>query len=321
MINKNKLGLLFNASVVTTGVSTALLCISFIRSFDAQSGYFTEGIFPLAFNIFFVIQIVLALASFFALPRKAILATPDDASKRASLFALVGVTLVLFSTLGLVLNIQSSGTIDVISCIGSCGFGSYLLIIALKRSFELKTAKLVFLYSSILFPISSYMMNNSNYARHINSVENTLTIVFLVSFLLYLIYEGRRIVTGTHARLHFPVMLLTGSVGITLSVAYTIAYIADAVHEEYRLFDMLLILLICIYILIEAMRFFVEGRAHSKLEWEMMREPQVEPEQGGEIASNEINAEIESVTNADTTAETDTDVEDSAAEDGAAEKI
>ena len=301
--------LVYNATLITTAVNTVLLCISFITSFDAQSGYFTEGLYPTAFAIFFIFQIIVSLASVLALPRHRILATPNELDVKNMTFALIGTALVLLSALRLVLNVSHASTIDTLSCLGSSAFGIYLLIIALKKSYELKIAKQISLYLTILFPVSIFLVNNSNYNRHINSVENTLTIVFLVSFLCYLICEGRRLLLGTHTIWHFPSMLLTFSTGATLSASYIAAYLSDAVHEDFRFFDMLLILLICIYILIEAKRFLTEHTAHTKEEWDIIHQPK-QIEEIEVVAETDVVEETEEISSAEATVEFEPDPTD-----------
>ena len=112
--------------------------------------------------------------------------------------------------------------------------------------------------------------------RHSNSVENLLTSIFAISFLIYILYEGKRIFTGEHSRWHFASMLLALHTGLTLSVSYFMAYGFGAVDERSRFRQIVLILIISLFIETELVRFITQAESHTKEEWEGIEAPEQE---------------------------------------------
>ena len=258
---KSRINIFFNSVLIVCGMSALILTIAFATSFDAKTGYFDNGVFPQAFAVFLVVQVIVALTSAIALPRRSALKTYDDLETEGPLFIVIGIILIVLSVFGVLLGSDEGEKYSLLPKIGTALFGLYVFIVGLQRSYEYRFIKLITLYLSILFPVSIFLNNNLNYGRHINSVENLLTTAFIISYLFYVICEGRRITHGTHSRWHFTAMAIAFSTGASFSAAYMLSYIFGVVNESQRAFEMLIIFFICSYIYIEAKRFMNEAVA------------------------------------------------------------
>lgn len=242
-------------------MSALILILAFLTSFDAESGYFENGILPQAFTVFLVIQAIVALLCASAFPGDHLLKTPDEIEDENPLIAIIGTVLIILAMAGTLFNLRSVEIYSLLPQAGICFFGLHLLTVAIGRSYEYRFLKLITLYLSILFPVTMFLDNNSYYGRHINSVENLLTSASIIAFLLYIICEGRRIALGVHSRWHLSSMAIAFSTGMSFSVAYILSYLLGAVNEDERAFEMLIVLFICAYIFIEAKRFVREVEA------------------------------------------------------------
>ena len=136
--------------------------------------------------------------------------------------------------------------------------------IFLKLHLRLGKIESVFLFFSIAFPLSVGIGNSRNYYHHINSIENVLTVLFCISFLIYVLYEAKRICTGHHSELHFPSMLLTYISGMTLSVSYVFFFMIQNAAEGQRFYQMIMIFAISIHMLFELNRFIATATPQSK---------------------------------------------------------
>ena len=272
MNNKQKIRLFYTSTLILTAIISIALALSFLTSFDSQSGYFKGGPLPMIFNVLSITQLALSLVCGFSLPKSFIYKTPDEIPKATGV-ALIGTALILLSTFNLLFENGMKSTVALIGCIGICSFGIYLLALSLTKSHKYNPLKQILIYLSAFLTISIFSKNNSNFTRHLNSVENTLCIIFFTAFLIYLLYEGRKLVNGTHSRFHLPAMMFASSTGISFSVAYIIAYLFGAVNESHRMFDAAAILLICIYILMEGKRFVSTVDVYSPIEWEELNTP------------------------------------------------
>lgn len=268
---KSRINIFFNSVLIVCAMSALILIIAFATSFDSKNGYFDNGVFPQAFAVFLIVQAIVALASAVALPSRSAFKTSDDLETESPLFILIGIILIVLSAFGALLGSDEGEKYALLPHIGTALFGLYVFIVGLYRSYEYKFIKLITLYLSIIFPVSIFLNNNLNYGRHINSVENLLTTAFVISFLFYVICEGRRITHGTHSRWHFSSMAITFSTGVSFSAAYMLSYIFGVVNESQRAYEMLMIFFICSYIYIEAKRFMNEAVASP------LPEPKPEP--------------------------------------------
>ena len=118
--------------------------------------------------------------------------------------------------------------------------------------------------------------NNTNYLRHMNSVENTLTTVFALSFMSYILYEAKRIHEGAHSRWHFGLMLLTFHSGFSFSISYIIAFLTKSVDEPQRFLQLIPMLLVSIFVGFEIIRFKNEAESHTQDEWDEIEKPNEE---------------------------------------------
>lgn len=272
MNNKRKIQLFYISALILTLIMSIALTLAFLTSFDAKSGYFEGGPLPVIFNILLIVQLALSLTCAFALPRNFILKTPNEISKTTG-SALIGTALILLSTFNVIFGNNTNTTLSLLLCIGIYSFGIYLLALSLTKSHKYNLLKQICIYLSSFLTISIFSKNNSDFNRHINSVENTLCTIFFVGFVIYLLYEGRRLVNGTHSRFHLPAMMFASSTGASFSIAYIIAYMFGSVGESHRMIDAAVIFLICIYILMEGKRFVSTVEAYSPEELEELNTP------------------------------------------------
>ena len=178
---------------------------------------------------------------------------------------------------------------DVFLAAGSLGVGAFLLFIMLcsaKSGYNKSSLKVLLLYLSAIFPLSMVFANDTNYLRHMNSVENTLTVVFSLSFMSYILYEAKRIHEGVHSRWHFGTMLLTVHSGFAFSSAYIVAYLTKSVDELQRFLQMIPVLFISLFVGFKLFRFIKEAEAHTQEEWDEIEK------QDEEIVEEEITEEI-----------------------------
>ena len=278
MTNQKRIEAFHILSIILTSFSMIFLTLAFCLSFDAAEGYLTRGLFTDAFMVFLGIQIIVPFVCALAIPSGKVATTDNDLDRRAIPTAIVGVVLVLISMLGIILNDSHTADLTLIIASGSCCFGIYLLIMSVRGGYKFSLAKLICLYLSVLLPFGIHLGNNSNYLRHINSIENILTSIFSVSFLLYILYEAKRLYKGVHSRMHLLAMMLTFSTGLSFSAPYIVASIFGLTNDMIKMHEALIILFISIYVIIEQKRFVHEYELVSKCELEAKQneEPNVE---------------------------------------------
>lgn len=249
MIKKLSFKTVYRLLATFTTVSTVLLFILFTAFFDPDSGYFDTSVSATVSKIFFAISSVLC----FGISLTPAFISESDAEEKLppNSYAMTQVTAAVAIILGAAqialtsLNVISSAPKAYQLCgLGCIAFGAYLLL-ARKRKFSTSSVVgLILLAISCALPIGAIIGNNSTYTRHINSVENTLTVVFAIFFMLYILYE-EKFIRGTASRFYTASALLASSSGITFSVAYIGAYLFGAVHESARFVQMILILAVC----------------------------------------------------------------------------
>lgn len=260
------------ASLVTVA-SIILLTLSFTNSFDALNGYFNSGILPILFWIAFITGIVISLVSAFAIRKNEIIKTEDPVSDHKLIYILFAAALAICALLFNILTISNYFTLMIV---GVCAFALFIMLCAAKDGYKYSHLKLLFLLLSVLFPLLMTFDNNAVMDRHSNSVENTLTSIFSIAFLIYILYEGNRIFKGEHSRWHFASMLLVSHTGLTFSVSYVAAYIIGSVYETQRLYQVVIMLIISAFVELELLRFVSRSESRTKEEWEALETPQEE---------------------------------------------
>lgn len=258
-----------------TVLATVLLFLCFTFSFDASNGYLVSGPSTTVFFIVYGAGVIVSVASIFLSNEFEYLKTPNETEHRSKMYFTASATAcalfgaLVFSLTSSVVDAQSF----VLSGIGLLCFGLYVAF-TIFLGYKFNVIKLVFLFFSIAFPVSVGIGNSRNYYHHINSIENVLTVLFCISFLIYILYEAKRICTGRHSELHFPAMLLTSMSGITLSVSYVFFFMLNGTAEGQRFYQMIMIFAISLHILFEMNRFIATAAPQSKYNKAPVRESQ-----------------------------------------------
>ena len=263
---------LYKANSLITIISTLLLILSLVMSFDEINGYFEGGIFPVLFWISFVLGIALSVASVLLMPQKEIIKTDVSLGKAKNTYIALAAILAIEA---IVFNLFSTSKYFTIAIAGICFFVLFIAL-CVASGYKYSHIKILALLLSALFPVLINMENGLVMNRHSNSVENLLTSIFAISFLMYLLYEGKLLFTGEHSKWHFASMLLASHTGLTLSVSYFMAYGFAAVDERSRLYQITLILIISLFIKTELVRFTTQAESHTKEEWDGIEAPEQE---------------------------------------------
>ncbi len=241
-----------------TFLSTFFLTLCLVLFLEPNEGYFAvgEGV-PLraAFAAVYLLGLALCVVCGFLTPRgKAQQAENAVSGSHKLRFTLAGTLIVLLGTLEILLNLEHSVEISLIVGVGACLYGLYMLLVGARSGFEARVPTVLCLYLGVCMPLGISLGNTSNYYRHINSVENDLSTVFCISFMIYILYEGNRLTSGAHSRFHLSAMLATLHSGVSLAVAYILAYLSGTANETSRLYQMFLVLAVCIAVVLELAR-------------------------------------------------------------------
>ena len=250
---------------IITITSTLLLLFAFAFSFDTNSGYLLPGPLTTLFFVSYIIGVIVSFSPVFFANEFEHLDTPNTIAYKSKMYYTVSaVSSTLFGILvfSLTHNVENVDTF-IASGIGLVFFGLFITS-TLLFGYDFNIVKIIFLFGSMAFPLSIGLGNNKNYYHHINSIENILTVLFCISFLIYILYEAKRICTGRHSELHFPAMLLTYMSGMSLSLAYVFAFLFQNVNEGYRFYQMIMIFSISIHMIFESNRFMASATPKSK---------------------------------------------------------
>lgn len=241
-----------------TFLSTFFLTLCLVLFLEPNEGYFATGKgvpLRIAFAAVYLLGLALCVVCGFLTPRGKAQQTENTVSGSHKLrFTFVGTLTVLLGALEILLNLEHSTEISLIVGVGACLYGLYMLLVGARSGFEARIPTVLCLYLGALMPLGISLGNTSNYYRHINSVENDLSTVFCISFMIYILYEGNRLTSGTHSRFHLSAMLATLHSGVSLAVAYILAYLSGTANETSRLYQMLLVLAACIAVAVELAR-------------------------------------------------------------------
>ena len=261
---------IYTAITLVTLLSIILLTLSFMLSFDSKNGYFTKGIFPILFNVAFVLGALLSLAVPFLLKKGQVIKSNASIDREKPIY-IAFISLLIICVVAF--NFFTLSKYFVIAIMGVCFFAFFLLLCVMKGGYAYSHLKIIFLLLTALFPVLLTMGNDMQIYRHSNSLENKLAAVFAISFLIYILYEGKRLFTGEHSKWHFASMLLASHTGLSLSVSYLIAFALGGVNEETRLYQIIVILAISSFIEYELVRFIKKSESHTKEEWDEIEAP------------------------------------------------
>ena len=273
MNSNKKTNLVLKITLILTILSTLALIFSFRWCFNSASGYFVISAPPIVFWVTYIGGIICSVIATLLIDKKQIIKTPSEVGKMQ--LPLIILACMLTVTV-LLCNILFDNELLIFGNLGIYAFVIYTLLCSLKGGYRPGAAKILLLYASILFPVSMEIINSTNYTRHINSVENTLATLFEIFFMLYILYEAKRIHTGEHSRWHLGTMLLAVHSGLSYSIAYVVAYLTKSVDEPIRLFHTTLILLISLLIEFELLRFVKKSEFHTQEEWNTINNPNEE---------------------------------------------
>ena len=274
---KARIKTIYTISTAATLISTILLTLSFLFSFDEINGYFEGGALPVLFWIGYILGIVLPFISVFLLPKNEIIKTDVSLGKSKNTYIALAVILAIET---IIFNLFSTSKYFTIAIAGICFFVLFIAL-CITSGYKYSRLKILALLLSVLFPVLINMENGLVMNRHSNSVENLLTSIFAISFLMYLLYEGKLLFTGEHSKWHFASMLLASHTGLTLSLSYLLAYSFGAANEKTRLSQIILILFFSLFVHTELFRFITQSESHTQEEWE-----------GFEISDEESTQEI-----------------------------
>ena len=278
---KHRIKIVHRTISLLTLLATALLLVSFISSFDMINGYFIDGVFPTLFKLSFVIGIVLSLTCISSFKKQEIIKSNNETSKPKYTYIALAVALVVAASIfyTITTSVYSNLILLGVDC-----FALFILFGAISKEDEYYHIKLICLLLSALFPLPIVIDNNSVMYRHSNSVENTLMSIFAIAFLIYILYEGKRLFAGEHSRWHFASMLFVTHVGFSISVSYIMVYLMGVATEKTRFLQMILVFIVSLFIEIELIRFTKVAESHTKEEWDEIEAPE-------EIITEEIISE------------------------------
>ncbi len=255
---------------IITALATLMLLLCFGYSFDAQNGYLNKSPLTGAFTVTFIIGVAVSFVSVFLQSEFDVLETPSTLNTQNKwYYILAGLSALFVGVLGFVATEDaSSNKILYVTGAGILMFGLYIASLFSPSGYSFKIPKLILLFLSISLPVALALANSTNYYHHINSIENKLTIVFAVFFLIYILFEAKRICLGYHSGWHMMSMFLVSMSGLSLSCAYLVAFTFDVVTEGHRFYQMLVILASSAFVQLELYRTLSTLTPKSKVNWD-----------------------------------------------------
>ena len=272
---------------VLTAISALLLFLSFLFAFDAQNGYFTDAALPKIFIIVYAVGIIICLATIFAANKDRIIKTKCEQNSNVS-YAIIGLITIFLGIFDVLFNKSAHESVTMMTGVGTCAFGMYFLLRALKKDLP-RHLLLVCLFFSAALPLGIAMSNNSNYYRHINSVENSLCAIASASLMLYILYEGKSLFEERMPRARVSSMLLSSFCSLSFATPYFLAFLVGGVYEEYRFKQMLPVIIICILINLQIVAFINSAEAHTEQKWEELEREESEIAEEAFEKENEKN--------------------------------
>ena len=289
---KNKIKLSTYISIALTAISTLILTIALIWCFEFDKGYFAQGVSPTLFSIVYFLGVAFSVAAALTIDKKTIIHTSNEPGTIQIPQIIMAIAMTICILIGI---LMFTSLMLIWSFYGAFAFVIYVLICAAKSGYKSSAAKIFLVYASALFPVTTMLLNNANYMRHVNSVENILFAVFSMAFMSYILYEAKRLYDGTHSRWHFFSMLATLHTGISLSVAYIIAHYKNNFGDNTRFYQMIIVLIISIIVALELVRFVNNANFYSKEEWDEINNPPQDFETEGTEIEETTPEEIETI--------------------------
>lgn len=257
--------------IAITVLTSVFLSLAFFRSFDINTGFFIKGSIDVTvFFALYVLGFICCLAGALLFPKKTVTKSDDELSNSHKIiFALLGTLTILYGTISYFVSSEAYmlDTIPLIASVGIYGFGGYLLLISVMNGYKFSNFKLLCLILSIGLPAAMHITNNSNLAKPLGAPDNELVSIFATVFLIYIIYEGRRVHTGIHYRMHLVSASLVFFTGFATSSAYVLAFLSQKVYDESKFYQMIAVLLISLASLVELFRFSTHAVVHTEEEW------------------------------------------------------
>lgn len=250
---KSKLKTITNVILIMTAICALLLSLCFFLSFEEALGYFDGGtVLPSLLKAFYIIVVLyIVISGYIYIKCKKTTAQRSPLPPHLKAISLsVGALSVIYAVCGFVLDMISKTNTSYrsMALLGALAFGGFLIFVAAKDGFEYHSTKLLLICFAVFFPFGMTIKNLFYLERPSNSVENVLSVCFAVSFLFYILNEGKRIMNGIVGRSYFVSVLLSLFSSATLSVSYIAAYIGGAVNEADRFREMLLCLALSVYL-------------------------------------------------------------------------
>lgn len=281
--------LFLRISALLLALSALLLIICFVNYFDSQRGYFEKGAaLPVVFYVIYAAAILFSLTPALLTRKELVIKRVGDGEKiHTTAQAFVGTVCILFGMLAAleVLPVSFHGEVLMTIAAGMFGYGAYVLLGATASEEKFKHLKLLCLGLSACLPIGLYLSGNSISYYPVNCVENRLTSVFAICFLIYILNEGKNVFFGKYTRYRYCAMLAVSVSGLCLSVAYVVAYMLGAVGDTVRFLQMLYIAMATLAARISMKKYIAVTDAYTEEVW-------AEIEAAQEIA--EVEAEVES---------------------------
>lgn len=257
--------------IAITVLTSVFLSLAFLYSFDINTGFFIQGsINVTVFFVLYVLGFIYCLTGLLLFPKKTVTKSDDSfGSAHKIILALLGTITILYGTISYFVSSEAYtlDTIPLIASVGIYGFGGYLLLISVMNGYKFSNFKLLCLILSIGLPAAMHITNNSNFAKPLSAPDNELVSILAAVFLVYIIYEGRRVHTGIHHRMHLVSASLVFFTGFATSSAYVLAFLSQKVYDESKFYQMIAVLLISLASLVELLRLSTHAVVHTEEEW------------------------------------------------------
>ena len=281
--------LFLRISALLLALSALLLIVCFVNYFDSQRGYFEKGAaLPVVFYVIYAAAILFSLTPALLTRKELVIKRVGNGEKiHTTAQAFAGTVCILFGMLAALELLPVSFHSEVLMTIaaGMFGYGAYVLLGATASEEKFKHLKLLCLGLAACLPIGLYLSGNSISYYPVNCVENRLTSVFAICFLIYILNEGKNVFFGKYTRYRYCAMLAVSVSGLCLSVAYVVAYMLGAVGDTVRFLQMLYIAMATLAARISMKKYIAVTDAYTEEIW-------AEIEAAQEIA--EVEAEVES---------------------------